>query len=50
LTHESSLELPLLSSQWKLRLGVATDYNSQPGKGVSRLDTTYFTRLALSWK
>jgi hypothetical protein len=29
---------------------VATDYNSQPGKGVSRLDTTYFTRLALSWK
>ena len=50
LTHESSLELPLLSSQWKLRLGVATDYNSQPGKGVSRLDTTYFTRLVLSWK
>ena len=50
LTHESSLELPLLSSQWKLRLGVATDYNSQPGKGVSRLDTTYFTRLLLSWK
>jgi putative salt-induced outer membrane protein YdiY len=50
LTHESSLELPLLSSQWKLRLGVATDYNSQPGKGLSRLDTTYFTRLVLSWK
>jgi hypothetical protein len=50
LTQESSLELPLLSSQWKLRLGVANDYNSHPGKGVSRLDTTYFTRLVLSWK
>ena len=50
LTHESALELPLLSTQWKVRLGVANDYNSQPGKGVSRLDTTYFTRLVLSWK
>ncbi len=50
LTHESSLELPLLSTQWKIRLGVANDYNSKPGKGVERLDTTYFTRLVLSWK
>ncbi len=50
LTHESSLELPLLSTQWKVRLGVANDYNSKPGKGVERLDTTYFTRLVLSWK
>ena len=49
-THESSLELPLLSSQWKLRLGVANDYNSKPGRGVERLDTTYFTRLVLNWK
>jgi putative salt-induced outer membrane protein YdiY len=50
LTHESSLELPLLSTQWKLRLGVANDYNSSPGRGVKRLDTTYFTRLVLNWK
>ena len=49
-THESSLELPLLSTQWKLRLGVANDYNSKPGRGVKKLDTTYFTRLVLSWK
>ncbi len=48
--HESSLELPLLSTQWKLRLGVANDYNSLPGRGVKRLDTTYFTRLALNWR
>ena len=43
-------EVPLLSTQWKLRLGVANDYNSQPGRGVKRLDTTYFTRLVLNWK
>lgn len=50
ITHESSLELPLLSTQWKLRMGIANDYNSKPGRGVERLDTTYFTRLVLSWK
>ncbi len=49
-THESSFEIPLLSTQWKLRMGVANDYNSQPGRGVDKLDTTYFTRLVLSWK
>ena len=50
LTHESLFEVPLLSTQWKLRMGVANDYNSKPGRGVERLDTTYFTRLVLSWK
>ena len=50
LTHESSLELPLLATQWKLRIGVANDYNSKPGKGVDKLDTGYFTRLVLNWK
>lgn len=50
LTHESSFEVPLLSTQWKLRMGVANDYNSKPGRGIERLDTTYFTRLILSWK
>ena len=50
LTHESSLELPLIGTQWKVRMGVANDYNSKPGRGVERLDTTYFTRLVLSWK
>ena len=50
LTHESFLELPLASTQWKLRLGVANDYNAKPGRGVKRLDTTYFTRLVLNWK
>ena len=50
IAHESTLEMPLLSTQWKLRMGVANDFNSKPGRGVERLDTTYFTRLVLSWK
>ncbi len=49
-THESFYEIPLADPSWKLRLGVTNDYNSMPGKGVERLDTTYFTRLVLDWK
>ena len=30
LHHDSFLELPLTSTQWKIRLGVANDYNSEP--------------------
>ncbi len=48
--HESFYEIPLAAPFWKLRLGVSNDYNSQPGKGVSRLDTSYFTRLVLNWR
>lgn len=49
--HESSLEMPISASQWKLRLGVANDYTSIPPAGVSeKLDTTYFTSLILNWK
>jgi putative salt-induced outer membrane protein YdiY len=50
LTHESFYEVPLLASQWKLRLGVSNDYNSKPGTGVEKLDTSYFTRLVLTWE
>ena len=49
-TNEIFYELPLADPAWKLRLGVANDYNSKPGKGVKSMDTTYFTRLVLSWK
>lgn len=48
--HASYYEIPLVAPFWKLRLGVANDYNSKPGKGVERLDTSYFTRLVLNWK
>ena len=50
LTHESFYEIPLAAPSWKLRLGVYNDYNSQPGRGVEKLDTSYFTRLVLNWK
>lgn len=48
--HESSLELPLASGEfWRLRFGVSNDYNSKPPPGTKKLDTTYFTRLILTW-
>ena len=50
LVQESYFEMPLSMSGWKLRLGVANDYNSLPGANVKKLDTTYFTRFVLSWQ
>lgn len=50
LIHESYYELPLSNPAWKLRLGLMNDYNSEPGRGVEKLDTSYFTRLVLNWK
>ncbi len=50
LTHESFFEMPLAVPSWKLRAGVSNDYNSEPGVGVEKMDTTYFTRLVLSWR
>jgi putative salt-induced outer membrane protein YdiY len=49
-THESFFEVPMADPAWKLRLGVSNDYNSKPGPGLERLDTSYFTRLLLTWK
>lgn len=49
LTHESFYEVPLVAPHWKLRVGIANDYNSQPGVGVEKLDTSYFTRMVLTF-
>ncbi len=49
-THESYYQIPLANPNWKLRLGVSNDYNSQPPRGVEKLDTAYFTRLVLNWQ
>ncbi len=48
--HESYFEIPLANPKWKLRVGVTNDYTSQPGVGVEKLDTTYFTRFVLNWR
>jgi hypothetical protein len=50
LTHESFFQIPMANPNWKLRIGVSNDYNSQPPRGVEKLDTSYFTRLVLSWQ
>lgn len=47
--HDSSLQLPL-AGKWDLRIGVNNDYNSVPGAGVKKLDTTYYTKFVLSWE
>ncbi len=49
-THETDFDIPITKSAWKLRLGVANNYNSRPPPLFERLDTTYFGRLVLSWK
>ncbi len=50
LHHESTVEFPLGASLWKLRMGLANDYQSKVTPGVERLDTTYFTSLVLNWQ
>lgn len=48
--HDSSFEMPLLASRWKLRIGVNNDYTSEPSPGLEEMDTTYYTRFILSWQ
>lgn len=50
ITHESYYQIPLTNPNWKLRIGVSNDYNSQPPGRTERLDTAYFTRLVLNWQ
>jgi hypothetical protein len=50
LQHESYYETPLAVGPWKIRIGLANDYNSEPLPGKKKLDTTYFTKFVLSWE
>lgn len=50
LHHETTYEMPITASLWKLKTGVSNDYTSVPQPGVARLDTLYFTSLILNWK
>lgn len=47
--HDSSFEIPITASLWKLRIGLSNDYSSEPPAGREELDTTYYTRLILNW-
>lgn len=48
--HETSYEMPITASLWKLKTGISNDYQSKPQPGIERLDTLYFTSLILSWE
>ena len=48
--HDSAFELPITADFWKLRVGLNNQYNSRPQPGREEMDTTYYTRLVLSWK
>jgi len=50
LHHETTYEMPISASLWKLKTGVSNDYTSIPQPGIDRLDTLYFTSLILNWK
>ena len=49
-TQDSYFQIPLADPNWKLRMGVSNEYNSEPGAGIQKLDTTYYTRLILDWQ
>lgn len=48
--HESTYEMPITASLWKLKIGLMNDYTSLPQPGIDRLDTLYFTSLILNWQ
>lgn len=48
-THDSHFEMPLKSGPWKIRIGIFNDFRSEPPGGFEELDTTWYTRMVLSW-
>ncbi|GAB5562487.1 MAG: hypothetical protein SynsKO_41340 [Synoicihabitans sp.] len=48
-THDSHFEMPLKSGPWKIRIGISNDFRSEPPVGLDELDTTWYTRMVLSW-
>ena len=50
LVHDSGVEVPIGSSQnWKLRMGIKNEYESQ-STAKEKLDTTYYTKMIYSWR
>lgn len=51
LVQDSRIEIPLGKSDfWKLGLGLKNEYDNKPNTGLEELDTTYYSRLNLSWE
>ena len=51
LVQDSGIEMPLgLNDKWILRLGVKNDFKNRPAEGSKKLDTSYYSRMQLSWR
>ena len=50
ITQETDYDMPIGKSSWKIRLGVANDFNSKVALDVRKLDTTYFGQFIMNWK
>lgn len=51
ISQDSYLDMPLTRTRdWKLRLGVENDYNSQPTGGRKKLDTRYYSSFVMAWE
>jgi putative salt-induced outer membrane protein YdiY len=49
--QDTGIIFPLANSEsWKLRIGLADMYNSNPSKSKESLDTTYYTRFILEFQ
>lgn len=48
-THDTHVEMPLKANDWRIRFGISNDYRSEPPAGLKEMDTTWYTRLVLSW-
>ena len=49
--HDSGIEMPLgASDNWKIRVGISHEYNSDPAPGRDSLDTRYYIKLILDWE
>ncbi len=48
-THDTHVEMPLKATDWRIRFGISNDYRSEPPGGLKEMDTTWYTRLVLSW-
>jgi putative salt-induced outer membrane protein len=49
LVHDSGINMPIVSGQMIVRLGLKHNYNEPPAAGREELDTLYYTRVLLSF-
>ncbi len=51
ISQDTALEFPLaISDSWKLQIGIKNDYDNEPDNDLKKLDTTYYSRLLMSFE